>query len=504
FTMIAQGGGTIEFNAANTFLTNTAGSWMRIDGGTTVRVNAVANGGVASPLGQASATAAQLRINGGTIDYVGTGHSTNRLFALTANSAITSNGTGALAYTGTGNIAYTTTSNVASNGRILTLGGANAADNTFRPNLVDGTTASGLTKTGTGLWIVSGTNTYTGNTTVSGGTLVVPATGALPGWNSVGRWSVASGAALGIGNSFTDANIATLFGTGNFLSGGSFGFSTAAGNRTFSENLADTVAGPLGLVKSQANTLTLGGTNTYTGGTRIDGGAVIVNGSLGTGTVSLGFGTTLRGSGTIAGTIAGSGTVSVGNSPGILTAVSVDPTGGLGWDFEITGSAPAWATPTASVNDVLRLTDATSPFTSSLTGANAVDFLFALPGADPISAGTYTVGLFTDRATNFAADVANAAVEFWVLGEFGSLGDRQQFNVGAGGSPVWYTRMAAYDSALSASLSVVPMTADFGSGNVSGFSTSVVVVPEPASLVLAGLGLALAGAAAYCRRSYML
>lgn len=239
FSMIAQGGGTIELNAANTFLNNTAGSWMRIDGGTTVRVNAMANGGVASPLGQASATAAQLRINGGTIDYVGTGHSTNRLFALTANSAITSNGTGALAYTGTGNIAYTTAANVASNGRILTLGGANAADNTFRPNLVDGTTGSGLTKTGTGLWIVSGTNTYTGNTTVSGGTLIVPATGGLPGWNSAGRWSVASGAALGIGNSFTDANIATLFGTGNFLSGGSFGFSTAAGNRTFSENLAD-------------------------------------------------------------------------------------------------------------------------------------------------------------------------------------------------------------------------------------------------------------------------
>lgn len=250
YTMIAQGGGTIALNGANTFLTNTANSWTRIDGGTTIRVNAVADGGVASPLGRGSATASQLRINGGTIDYVGTGHSTNRLFALVNNSTITSNGTGVLAYTGTGNITYTNTGTTPSNGRILTLGGANAADNSFRPNLVDGTTASGLTKSGSGLWIVSGTNTYTGNTTVSGGTLVIPTTASLPGWDTAARWSVASGAALGVGNAFTDANVATVLATGNFLSGGSLGFSTATGNRTYTAAIADTAAGPLGLVKT--------------------------------------------------------------------------------------------------------------------------------------------------------------------------------------------------------------------------------------------------------------
>jgi fibronectin-binding autotransporter adhesin len=59
--------------------------------------------------------------------------------------------------------------------RTLTLGGTNAGANTLAP-VISNSAAGGVVnvaKTGAGVWILSGANTYTGTTTVSAGTLVV-------------------------------------------------------------------------------------------------------------------------------------------------------------------------------------------------------------------------------------------------------------------------------------------------------------------------------------------
>ena len=108
---------------------------------------------------------------------------------------------------------------------------------------------------------------------------------------------------------------------------------------------------------------------------------------------------------------------------------------------------------------------------------------------------------FTDTASDFTSFIENAVFDYWVAGEFGSIGDRQQFPTGSGGAAEWYTRMAAYDPALSVQWQVVPVTADFGAGNVNGYSTQFVVVPEPAGLALAGLGLVVATAVAMRRQN---
>ncbi|MDA0818073.1 MAG: autotransporter-associated beta strand repeat-containing protein [Planctomycetota bacterium] len=234
------------------------------------------------------------------------------------------------------------------------------------------------------------------------------------------------------------------------------------------------------LTKTGNGSLVLSGANAYTGGTTVSAGTLVVSGSV-LGDVTLAAGSRLGGTGSFAGTVGGAGIFGPGTSPGITTTGSIDPSGGLGLEFEITGSLPAWANPTASVNDVIRITGG-NPFTSALSAATTISILLGVPGLDPAALGTYTAGFFTDTASDFTSFIENAVFDYWVAGEFGSIGDRQQFPTGSGGAAEWYTRMAAYDPALSVQWQVVPVTADFGAGNVNGYSTQFVVVPEPAGL----------------------
>ncbi|WP_165219276.1 PKD domain-containing protein [Aquisphaera insulae] len=77
------------------------------------------------------------------------------------------------------------------------------------------------------------------------------------------------------------------------------------------------LAGGNGLTQTTTGSTTLAGANTYTGTTTINGGALLVNGSL-AGPVLVSAAGTLGGSGSV-GSVTNQGTVSPGNSPGILT-----------------------------------------------------------------------------------------------------------------------------------------------------------------------------------------
>ena len=87
---------------------------------------------------------------------------------------------------------------------------------------------------------------------------------------------------------------------------------------TFSGAISNTTAG---LNKWGLGTLTLGGSNAYTGSTLVSTGMLVVNGSLAAGTVTVASGTTLGGNGSIGGaiTVSSGGTLAPGTSIGTLT-----------------------------------------------------------------------------------------------------------------------------------------------------------------------------------------
>jgi len=87
------------------------------------------------------------------------------------------------------------------------------------------------------------------------------------------------------------------------------------------------------LVKQGAGTLSLTGSNSYSGVTTVSAGELKLNGSTGTGAMTIASAATLSGTGTIGGAATISGTHMPGNSPGIqtfssdLTYAQVGPTG---------------------------------------------------------------------------------------------------------------------------------------------------------------------------------
>ena len=91
------------------------------------------------------------------------------------------------------------------------------------------------------------------------------------------------------------------------------------GDRTgsFSGSIANG-SGTVSLTKTGTGTQTLGGASTYTGATAVNGGTLLVNGSI-TSNTTVTSPAILGGSGTITGNVSGTGTVTPGTSPGILT-----------------------------------------------------------------------------------------------------------------------------------------------------------------------------------------
>jgi len=189
---------------------------------------------------------------------------------------IVSNGNGRIlgnAFTLAGDLTLGGTFNLTiSNSNQFGLGGAtrtiSVSDATLaiQGNVING----GIVKTGTGVLSLSGANTYSGTTSVAQGTLFIASTAALPGWDTSGRYTVQSGAALGVGDGVSGADIGTVLGTGNLSAGSTIAITTS----TVGTTLSAAVNG-IGLVKSGSNTLTLTGANTPTA-TTVSGGVLQV------------------------------------------------------------------------------------------------------------------------------------------------------------------------------------------------------------------------------------
>jgi autotransporter-associated beta strand protein len=137
--------------------------------------------------------------------------------------------------------------------KTLQFQGVNTGNNAFNGVIADGTVGAGavisITKAGTGTWILSGDNSYTGGTTVSGGTLVIGGAGKLGSGSYAGNITIANGATFKY-NSSADQTLSGVIGTVN-------------------------IAGKL--VKDGAGALSLSGANIYTGGTTLTSGNLNIN-----------------------------------------------------------------------------------------------------------------------------------------------------------------------------------------------------------------------------------
>jgi autotransporter-associated beta strand protein len=248
--------------------------------------------------------------------------------------------------------------------------------------------------------------------------------------------------------------------------------------------ISGAVSGAGGVALSGSR-LEMTGTSSYTGGTWVHSGSLVVNGSIAASSgVTVNAGGSLAGSGVVA-AIAGAGSVDPGNSPGILTAPSVNPAGGLDFNFEFTQlGSPAWGNATASGNDVLRLTSPTAPFSSSLTSSNVIN-VFLDVGSLGLG-DTFRGGFFTDRDADFLGSISAATFSYFVAD--------------AGGSTSYSgTSYDPYAGPFSFNWSTVVETATFAGGSETGYVGQFVVVPEPGVWLLVAVAAA-GGVAVGARR----
>ena len=327
-----SGLGTLVLNAANSYsgaTTLTAG---------TLQVANLADGGVASSIGNSSSSASNLVLGTATFVYTGSNTTSNRNFTLSDNAS--------------------TTLRVDNASSRLTLTGNSAA------------TTGALVIQGPGTLALSGSNLHSGGTTLANGTLQLNSSSALgSGLFTIqgGTIDNTSGAPMVLANSQSWAGDFTFTGSSNLTTADV----SLSGNRTVTTasgtlSVNGSVTGG-GLTKSGAGTLVLAGNNSYSGSTSVtagtlrlqggvaipDAGALILSNSAGVavsiqnsetigslqggglsgGSVSIAANATLTvaetGNQTFAGTISGAGNFTKSGAGTLTLANTMNATGGI-------------------------------------------------------------------------------------------------------------------------------------------------------------------------------
>lgn len=264
-TFTKQGDGTFIINSDSTSNAGLLGT-ISVQGGTLRVGNNAALGSTDN--GVTVASGANLELNAVTIGNEplsiagsGTGSSSGALRSISGANSFG------------GNITLSAAAQIqAASGSTLALGGtisgAHALDIGGSGNItVNGmvSTAS-LTKSGSGIVTLNNSNTYTGGTTVNAGTLKLGSGTTLANSGDV----TVSGGTLDL-NGFTetvqDVSLTSGSITGGTLNAASY--DVQAGS--ISANLGNTAAT---LTKTGAGTVTLSGTNSYTGGTLVNQGTL--------------------------------------------------------------------------------------------------------------------------------------------------------------------------------------------------------------------------------------
>lgn len=212
FGLIKGGGGTLSLNGLSGYSGATSinqgilsvNTLNNVSGGTSAlgAPTTIANGTIG--LGSTTLDA--------TLRYTGTGSTTDRVVNLSGTT-----GAVAIEQAGASGLLKFTSAFTATGGgsKTLTLTGSTAGTGEIAGAIVNnsGTNKTSLLKNGTGTWVLSGTNSYTGTTTVSQGTLLVNGSistsslttvqsgATLGGSGTVGALTVSSGGFINPGNS---------------------------------------------------------------------------------------------------------------------------------------------------------------------------------------------------------------------------------------------------------------------------------------------------------------
>ena len=454
--------------------------------------SATANGRIVfSPSGAAALTHA----NGSVFEYTGSADLVlnNRqieLASVTANPTnghqVRSNGSGTL----TVNTDLIVSTAVA---QTLALKGSNTGNNTFAGKIADGTGAViSLAKADAGKWTLSSANnTFTGTITLSGttGSVGTLAYASAAGTNPITFTSTTGSAtlsytgaapltmnglitasALTTGTITLDASGATSADTINYSNASSLtavSTSTGArkivlsgsntGNNIFNGAITNNsgVGGTATLTKSGAGTWVLTGASTYTGGTTVNEGKLLVNNTTGsgtgTGTVTVDSGATLGGTGAVSGPVILAGILAPGNSIESIDTgdLTIAGTGTLDNELGRDGENP--------VSDLVNVTGAVT----LLSGANLKLTLAEGLGNPVVDDIYYLVSNDSDDA---------------VTGVFTKLNGID--TTLAEGSPfTWNSQWWQITYKAKA-------TTEFTGGN----DIALKVIPEPATLALLGLG----------------
>lgn len=309
-----------------------------------------------------------------------------------------------------------------------------------------------LTKDGSGKLTLTGANTYSGATTISGGSLQVGnngTTGSIAGTSSV---SIGSGSSLIVSRSgsVTQADV---------LGGG-------------------VISGQGALVKTGSGTLILTAANSYTGGTTVSEGSLVINGnqSSATGSIIVANGATLSGSGTyggattdtltVNGTLTGTGTItgntiingvhSPGNSPGLQTFngnLSYSTGSSLNWEL-IANTSTGRGTNFDGINVGGGLT---------FSGATSMNLLFNGAG----STVNWNDSFWASNRSWLVYDVAGTTTGFGLFSINGT------------------TWLDAFNNSLTSIRSGANFTLDqSGDDVILRFDSGASSVPEPGSLAL--------------------
>ncbi|MGL3402698.1 autotransporter-associated beta strand repeat-containing protein [Salmonella enterica] len=318
-------------------------------------------------------------------------------------------------------------------------------DATLDPDSVTGWDGTSLIKQGAGTLILNAENTYTGGTTISGGTLVATNVDALGSGdvtddatlelNTGGTFDNAisgSGQVVKSGDDVLTLSGANSYSGGSLISGGTLvatnvealGSGDVTNNAVLELNTGGTfdnaISGSGQVVKSGDETLTLSGSNTYTGGTLISGGTLVASNveALGSGDVTNDAVLELNTGGDFDNAISGSGQVVKSGDETLTLSGANSYTGGttISGGTLVASNVEALGTGDVTDNAVLELNTG-GDFDNAISGSGQVvksgDETLTLSGTNTYTGGT-TISGGTLVATNVEAlgtgDVTDNAV----------------------------------------------------------------------------------------------